>query len=118
MRLFLFSTSKAIWSRLLQPQCQIVKSQDHVGLVPNFRNLDLVQSRIRRRLANRSWFRFARASRSTLFYPGPAISVCCRSVLHPGFWKSNRATHHIASLRLFVLAPTKRRSFYLEESRS
>src|SRR6184192_435584 len=47
MRLFLFSTSKAIWSRLLQPQCQIVKSQDHVGLVPNFRNLDLVQPRIR-----------------------------------------------------------------------
>src|SRR5207237_3842595 len=118
MRLFLFSTSKSIWSRLLQPQFQIVKSPDYVGLVPNFRNLDMVQPRIRRRLANRSWFRFAGANRCALFYSGPPIATCRRSVLHPGFWKLNRVTHHITSLPLFVLASAKRKSLYLEESRA
>src|SRR5439155_20826144 len=109
MRLFLFSTSKSIWCRLLKPRNQIASAQDHVGSVSNFRYLDLVQSRIRRRLANRSWSSFAGANRCTLFYPGPVIPVCCRRVLCPGFWESHRVTHHIAHLPLFVLARSQPR---------
>ena len=104
---FFFQLANAFRAAYSSLEGKSLARRIHAGSVSNFRNLDMVQPRIRRRLANRSWFRFARASRSTLFYSGPPIAICCRSVLHPGFWKSNRATHHIASLPLFVLAPAR-----------
>ncbi len=38
---------------------------------------------------------------------GPAGPFSCRSVFRPGFWESDRAAHHAASLPLFSLAPAR-----------
>src|SRR4030095_13740280 len=115
MRLFLFRTREGIRSRLLQPQNQIINSPDYVGPVPHFRNLDMVQPRVRRRLADRSRLSFAGASRSAVLHVGPTIPVRCRSILCPGFWESHRATYHIASLPLSSLAAPKGKAKHMEK---
>ena len=82
-------------------------SPNFVGPLPDFRNLDVVQSRIRWRMANRSRPGFAGTSRSALLELGPAGPFSCRSLFRPGFWESDRAAHHAASLPLFSLAPAR-----------
>src|SRR5206468_8152305 len=65
--LFLFSTRKGIWIQLFQVRQQLIGSADFAGLVPHFWDVDVVQPRVRRRVANRSRSRVTGRNCSALF---------------------------------------------------
>ena len=106
--LFLFSTRKGIWSQLFQVRQQLTRSPDFARLVPHFWDVDVVQPRVRWRLANRSRSSLTGRNCSALFHLGATISDPRRSVLRAGFWQSHRAAHHAAPLSLLSLGSRKR----------
>src|SRR5215475_1460236 len=82
-------------------------SSSSSSFVFDFWNMDMVQPRIRRRLADRSRSGFAGTGCGALFHAGQALPVCCGNVLCPGVWKSHGAPYNTTSVPLFVLAATK-----------
>ena len=107
LRLFLLSARESIRTRLLQPQTKTTGSANFVGAVSSFWNLDLVQPRNGRCVANRSRSRVIGRNRSSLFHVGATVAVHRRGVLHSCFWKSDRAPHHSTFLPLSFLAPPR-----------
>jgi hypothetical protein len=76
-------------------------------------SLDVVQSWIRRRMANRARPGPDGPNRSALFFPGAAVSLRSWSVFHSGFWQSNRAADQSTALSLFPLVSAKRKRIQL-----
>src|SRR5262249_49805250 len=102
--LLLFSTRKGIWSKLFQPGTEFARSTDFAGIVSRFRNVDVVQPRVRRRLADRAGSSVAWANCGTLFHPGATVSFGRGNLLCAGLWKSHRAAYNRATVSLFFLA--------------